>query len=145
MTQIAQHPSSRLPEFRNFNRLLGSTVLAEFLWAGILFFYCMNPPDFLAPYSRPYFNDGIIYCTYSVLHAAYIFICLLLSRFLISRGWLRAAALGSMIPGFGIFFGLLQIVPAWIIFHELKKTEWVKFFQWRSRIKAINSLTSRRG
>lgn len=142
---LLRHPAALTPRYRGLLLWLGAGALGQIAWAVWIFYTSTHPPAWLRPYSNPHYHPGVLYSVYSALHGAYLLIAVGLCTLLASRGWLRAAALGSAIPFFGIGFGLFQSVPGWLIFRELRQERWVQFFAWRERRGFGNDLTPRSG
>ena len=128
-SNVNRHPSFYLPEYRGHRRWLVIHALAQMVWAVLVFYFSMKPNEFL----RPSFPPGAVYAFYSFLHAGATVIGVVLGNYLASKAWLRAAALGNAVPGFGVFFGLFQIYPAWKLYRNLGQKHWDDFFQWRDR------------
>lgn len=75
----------------------------------------------------------VLYSYYAALHSLYIILGLVLTHILLSRAWMRAAALAAVFPGPGFLFSLVQIYFAIRIFHALGHPRWEAFFAWRMK------------
>lgn len=132
------HPAVLQPELDRMRRRLLWMAAAGALWALCVFLISLRPPGFLRPYSSPIFNAGVFYSWYCCLHSFYIALGVLLSRLLVSRGWLRAAALGCWIPGPGPLFNLPLVLPAVLIFRRLGSEDFENFFEWKAKTSSLN-------
>ena len=137
MAIIDEHPSIYLEDYKKYFSWLLLSAIAQIIWTSVVFYYSVAPPEILKPYSNPNWHPGVLYSVYSGLHAGYVLVCLLLGSFLYSRGWIRAAAFASLIPGPGFLFGIFTILPAAIVFYNLGKPHWKIFFAWRDRSNPI--------
>lgn len=103
------------------------------LWALAILYFSTRPPAFAAHIISPHFDPGIVYSIYSGVHALYVIIGASFSVLLRSRGWIRASAFASAVPGPGVLFGLIQVVPAILIFRQVQGPQWDSFFKWLMR------------
>ena len=149
MRSPAAHPAALLPAYRQMLFRLAVMSIAGALWACTVFYFSVRPPGWLVNFfglsSATPFVPGVLYSWYACMHSFYVGLGVALSHSLVSRGWLRAAACGAMLPGPGALFGLVQLVPAFRIFRALARTEWKIFFEWRHRANPVNDLTKKRG
>ncbi|MBL8018465.1 MAG: hypothetical protein JNM27_02270 [Leptospirales bacterium] len=109
------------------------TAGLQMLWALAILYFSTRPPAFAAHIISPHFDPGIVYSIYSGVHALYVIIGASFSVLLRSRGWIRASAFASAVPGPGVLFGLLQVVPAILIFRKVQGPQWDSFFKWLMR------------
>jgi hypothetical protein len=143
MVDTPQHPALLLPAYRRMIAVLLALAALDALWS-FGFFYCsLRPPLWLAAYVDTPFVPGVLYSWYACMHSFYIALCVGLGHFLVSRGWLRAAAFAAAIPGPGFLLSLPQMIPAFWIFHTMGREAWQKFFEWRHRSNPVNDLTKK--
>lgn len=147
MESIDEHPAVLLSAYRRATRQLLLMAAAGTVWSFAVFYCSVRPPawlPFLAGLETP-FMPGVLYSWYACMHSFYIALSVLLCHMLISRGWLRAAAVAAAVPGPGFLFGLPQLIPAVQIYRAAGQAEWKKFFEWRHRANPVNDLTKKRG
>ena len=137
-----RHPALLLNRYHLYVAWFAATAAIQMGWAVCVLYVSTRRPD-IVPYSGMVtFQPGIVYAAYSGMQSFFLGAAIFLCWFLNSRGWLRAAAFASMIPGLGILFGAVQILPGLLIFRALRAQPWIHFFAWRERQLTGNSLTS---
>ncbi|MCB1324255.1 MAG: hypothetical protein KDK35_03480 [Leptospiraceae bacterium] len=139
MQELDRHPALLWPEYKRHAFTLLGFGAAGLGWSALVFYFSLQPAEWLRSPGHPHFLPGILYSWYGTMHGFYIMLGVGLSHFLASRGWLRAAAIGSMVPGPGFLFGILQIAPAYRIFRRLGEREWLRFFEWRMRSEHLHA------
>ncbi len=147
MESIDEHPALLAPAYRRAVRRLLWMAAAGTVWACAVFYVSVRPPAWLpvlADQPTP-IMPVVLYSWYACMHSFYIALSVFLSHMLISRGWLRAAAIAALVPGPGFLFSLPQLIAAARIYRAAGRPEWKKFFEWRHRANPVNDLTKKRG
>ena len=142
MKPAAQHPSLLSGRHRLCLAWFAATALLQMAWALAVLYASRHRPEALLLHGPAETQAATVYAAYSGIAAFFVGVATFWSWFLDSRGWLRTAAFASAIPGFGILFGLLQIMPGILVYRTLGQREWVDFFAWRERRFSGNRLTS---
>ena len=155
MQSVSEHPSLLQPAYRRALARLLLMSLAGAAWAFAVFYFSVRRPEWLlallpeglraSQENATPFIPGVLYSWYACMHSFYIALGVVLCHLLVSRGWLRAAAMAAAVPGPGLFFSLPQMLPALRILRAAGRDEWKKFFEWRHRSNPVNDLTKKRG
>lgn len=128
---VLEHPAAARPEFLRIAGTLTALSILQIVWAALIFYASTSAAG---PFADIPFSPGVVYSSYSGVHALYTLLGVLLSVLVRSRRWMRAAALACAVPGPGVLFGLVQVPVGVFLFRRLGQKRWEQFFQWHESI-----------
>jgi hypothetical protein len=114
---------------------MAALSILQLVWAMLILRISLRPPEALQAWIAPHFDPGIIYAIYSGVHGLYTLIGIAFSVLLRSRGWMRAAAVASAVPGPGLLFGIFQVPLGIVLFRRLGHSRWEQFFRWQEALQ----------